>query len=279
MTASSPLLEIRGLTVRTRPADADALGVALVDGVDLAVHPGESVGIVGESGSGKSLTCRSVLGIVPRELAVTADRLRFDGDDLTSLSERHWRAVRGRRIGAVFQDPASYLNPSLRVGRQVSEVLRALGRPRRVARRESVDLLARLGLRDPAHVATRYPHELSGGMLQRVLIASAIAGRPELLIADEPTTALDATVQAEVLDVLAALQRENGLALLFVSHDLAVVAQVCERIVVMRHGVIVEQGATRDVLTAPQHPYTRSLLAAHRAYGLERSTAPEAAHV
>ena len=270
-----PLLRIEGLTVTAPGAPRD-----LVGGVDLVVHRGESVGIVGESGSGKSLTCRSVLGIVPDALGVRADLLSFDGLDLATLRERAWRDVRGRRIGAVFQDPASYLNPSLTVGRQVAEAVRvAAGLPRRAARREAVALLASLGLRDAARVATRFPHELSGGMLQRVLIATAIAGSPDLLIADEPTTALDATVQAEVLDVLAALQRDRGLALLFVSHDLAVVAQVCERIVVMRGGVVVETGRTADVLAAPAHPYTRSLLVAHRAYGLERRAPEEVAHV
>jgi len=273
MNEPAPLLEIAGLRVSSSSA-------ALVRGVDLSVHRGESVGIVGESGSGKSLTCRAALGIVPSALHVSADRLVFDGQDLATLGERQWRSVRGSRISAVFQDPASYLNPSLTVGRQLAEVLRVkLGRRRAAARRDVVDLLDSLGLRDPARVATRYPHELSGGMLQRVLIALAIVERPDLLIADEPTTALDATVQAEVLDVLADLRRAHGLALLFVSHDLAVVAQVCERIVVMRHGLVVEEGRTADVLAAPSHPYTRSLLEAHREYGLDRLRVPEVVHV
>lgn len=273
MTAPSPLLEIEGLRIRSG-------GSTLVDGVALTVVRGESVGIVGESGSGKSLTCRAALGIVPESLGVTADRLAFDGIDLAELSERQWRGIRGSRIGAVFQDPASYLNPSLTVGRQLAEVLRVkLKRSRRAAKAETVAVLDKLGLHDPARVATRYPHELSGGMLQRVLIALAIIESPDLLIADEPTTALDATVQAEVLDVLADLRRDSGLALLFVSHDLAVVAQVCDRILVMRHGVVVESGAVSDVLTAPQHPYTRSLIAAHREYGLDRARETEALHV
>lgn len=264
MTATTPLLEIAGLRI-------SAAGRPVVNGVDLVVGRGESVGIVGESGSGKSLTCRAALGIVPDTLTVSADRLAFDGIDLAGLSERRWRAVRGGRIGAVFQDPASYLNPSLTVGRQLAEVLRVkTQRSRADARRGAVDALDRLGLRDPARVATRYPHELSGGMLQRVLIAIAIIEQPDLLIADEPTTALDATVQAEVLDVLADLRRDSGLALLFVSHDLAVVAQVCERILVMKDGVVVESGATVDVLADPRHPYTASLIAAHREYGLDR---------
>lgn len=273
MTSPAPLLEIEDLRIATPRA-------SLVDGVSLRVGRGEAVGIVGESGSGKSLTCRAALGVVPAPLTVTADRLALEGTDLSVLSPRAWRRVRGTRVGAVFQDPASYLNPAVPVGRQLAEVLRVkVGRPRARAHREAVEALARLGLHDPARVATRYPHELSGGMLQRVLIAIALAESPDLLIADEPTTALDATVQAEVLDVLADLRRERGLALLFVSHDLAVVAQVCERIVVMRHGRIVEEGATASVLAAPQHPYTRSLLDAHREYGLERFRAREVAHV
>jgi peptide/nickel transport system ATP-binding protein len=273
MTASSPLLEIRNLRI-------SAEHTPIVDGVDLVVHRGESVGIVGESGSGKSLTCRSVLGIVPPSLKVSADRLWFDGVDLRSLPERGWRAVRGTRIGAVFQDPASYLNPSLPVGRQIAEVLRVkLARPRAAARAGAIALLDRLGLTDPARVATRYPHELSGGMLQRVLLAIALAESPDLLIADEPTTALDATVQAEVLDILADLRRDGGLTLLFVSHDLAVVAQVCDRILVMKQGRVVESGATRSVLSAPRHPYTRALLAAHEEYGLDRFRTREDARV
>ncbi|MET0734421.1 MAG: ABC transporter ATP-binding protein [Microbacterium sp.] len=273
MTAASPLLEISGLRITS------AAG-AVVDDVSLTIGRGESVGIVGESGSGKSLTCRAALGIVPENLRVTAERLAFDGQELQTLTERDWRRVRGSRIGAVFQDPASYLNPSIPVGRQIAEVLRVkLGRSRRAAKSEAVEALARLGLRDPLRVATRYPHELSGGMLQRVLIALAIVETPDLLIADEPTTALDATVQAEVLDVLADLRRETGLALLFVSHDLAVVAQICDRILVMRDGRIQEQGSAADVLGGAQHPYTRSLLDAHHEYGLDRFREREAVHV
>ena len=282
MNTAAPLLEIAGLTI-TAPGTART---RLVNEATVVVHRGESVGIVGESGSGKSLTCRAALGIVPRALDVEADRLTFDGIDLAALTERQWRDVRGTRVAAVFQDPASYLNPSMTVGRQVAEVLRVkLRRGRRAARTETVELLQRLGLRDPARVATRYPHELSGGMLQRVLLAIALAEGPDLLIADEPTTALDATVQAEVLDVLSELRQAQGLSLLFVSHDLAVVAQVCDRIVVMRGGVIVEEGRTADVLAAPAHPYTRSLIEAHRQYGIEsareRERAPrqEVAHV
>ena len=270
---STPLLRIESLRIA-------AGSTALVDDVSLTVRRGESVGIVGESGSGKSLTCRAALGIVPEGLDVQATGLEFDGRPLADLTEREWRRVRGTRIAAVFQDPASYLNPSLTVGRQLSEVLRVkAGRPRRAARAESIELFARLGLQDPERVYASRPHELSGGMLQRILIAIAIAEGPDLLIADEPTTALDVTVQAEVLDVLDDLRRERGLALLYVSHDLAVVAQVCDRIVVMRRGRVVEEGAATDVLAAPRHPYTRSLLEAHHEYGLDRHLEREVAHV
>jgi len=269
----TPLLRIEGLRIASG-------ATPLVDDVSITVRRGESVGIVGESGSGKSLTCRAALGIVPSGLDVSADHLEFDGRALGDLGEREWRGVRGTRIAAVFQDPASYLNPSLTVGRQLSEVLRVkAGRSRREARAESIELFARLGLHDPQLVYGRRPHELSGGMLQRILIAIAIAEGPDLLIADEPTTALDVTVQAEVLDVLEDLRRERGLSLLFVSHDLAVVAQVCDRIVVMRHGSIVEEGAAAEVLAGPRHPYTRSLLEAHHEYGLDRHRGREAAHV
>ncbi len=271
--STEPLLHLEGLKIHAGAA-------ALVDDVTLSVHRGESVGIVGESGSGKSLTCRAALGIVPDGLDVRADRLAFGGRSLDGLPEKEWRRVRGTRIGAVFQDPASYLNPSLTVGRQLAEVLRVkVGRSRRAARAEATELFARLGLRDPERVFARRPHELSGGMLQRVLLAIAIAEGPELLIADEPTTALDVTVQAEVLDVLDDLRRQRGLTLLFVSHDLAVVAQVCDRIVVMRRGRIVEEGPTGEVLAQPQHPYTRSLLEAHDEYGLDRHLPRRPVHV
>jgi len=243
----------------------------VVHGIDLDVHRGEAVGIVGESGSGKTLACRSLLGILPHGVTRTAGALAFDGLDLTGLSERDWRRVRGSRISAVFQDPASYLNPSIRVGRQLDEVFRVrLGYSRRAARVASVSALARLGLVDPGRVYLQYPFELSGGMLQRVLLAIALAAEPELLIADEATTALDVTVQAEVLDLLADLRASTGLTVILVSHDLAVVSQVCDHVYVLREGRVVEDGPTADVLQRPQHPYTRSLIDSHLRFGIER---------
>jgi peptide/nickel transport system ATP-binding protein len=243
----------------------------VVQGIDLEVHRGEAVGIVGESGSGKTLACRSLLGILPHGVTRTSGAIDFDGLDLTKLRERDWRRVRGSRISAVFQDPASYLNPSIRVGRQLDEVFRVgVGLSRRAARIASVAALARLGLVDPERVYAQYPFELSGGMLQRVLLAIALAAEPELLIADEATTALDVTVQAEVLDLLADLRAATGLTVVLVSHDLAVVSQVCDHVYVLREGRVVEEGATADILQRPQHPYTRSLIESHLRYGIEQ---------
>ncbi|OLT18179.1 ABC transporter [Pseudonocardia sp. CNS-139] len=260
-----PLLEIEDLSVTAGDR-------TLVHAVDATVARGGSLGIVGESGSGKSLTCRSVLGILPPGLA-TGPRtaIRFDGIDLTALAPRDWPSIRGDRIGAVFQDPGSYLTPSMTVGRQLGEVLRVRGGlGRREARDRAVDLFAATGLPEPARVYGQYPFELSGGMLQRALIAIAICREPDLLIADEATTALDVTVQAEVLDLLADLRERHGLALVLVSHDLAVVAQVCDEVIVMRDGEVLERGTAAEVLRAPRHAYTRSLVEAHARYGIER---------
>lgn len=260
-----PVAAVNRLTI------AAAEGTELVHGVSLSVRAGEALGVVGESGSGKTLTCRALLGILPDGVAVTGGTVHIDGQDLTTGSEREWRAVRGTRIGAVFQDPASYLNPAIPVGVQLQETLRVTaGVPRTAAKARARELLDDLGIRRVDLVLRQRVAELSGGMLQRVLIAMALAADPAILIADEATTALDVTVQAELLELLARLRRERGLALILVSHDLAVVAQVCERVLVFREGRVVEGGTTSRVLRAPAHPYTRSLLTAHAAYGLER---------
>ena len=275
-----------GRAPRRRPgavlARVDGLRVAVnggrdevLHGIDLEVHRGEAVGIVGESGSGKTLACRSLLGILPHGAVRTGGSLAFDGLDLGALREKDWHGIRGTRISAVFQDPASYLNPSIRIGRQLDEVFRVrLGRSRRDARVASVAALDRLGLVDPDRVYLQYPFELSGGMLQRVLLAIALAGEPELLIADEATTALDVTVQAEVLDLLASLRETTGLTIILVSHDLAVVSQVCDHVYVLRQGLVVEHGPTETVLREPAHEYTRSLLESHARYGIERLHGP-----
>ncbi|WP_085067035.1 ABC transporter ATP-binding protein [Catenuloplanes japonicus] len=239
-----------------------------VHGVSFDLPAGGVVGIVGESGSGKTLTCRAALGILPPGFTVSSGTVSLGGRDTATLSTREWTALRGSTISAVFQDPASYLNPSLTVGSQVAEVLQVkLRLRRRAARDRAVELLDSVRLPD---VYRRYPHELSGGMLQRALIATAIAAGPRVLIADEATTALDVTVQSEILDLLADLRDSTGLALVVVSHDLAVVAQLCDEVLVMRDGAVVEQGPVSDVLYAPRHEYTRLLIDEHESYGLDR---------
>ncbi|MDX2649913.1 ABC transporter ATP-binding protein [Streptomyces sp. PA03-1a] len=264
-TPAPPVLSLRGVRIGDRAGDRE-----IVHGVSFELAPGEAVGIVGESGSGKTLTCRAALGILPAHFEVTGGSIEIDGTDIATLTRARWTALRGATISAVFQDPASYLNPSIRVGPQIAEVVRAKkGQRRREARRRAVELLRTVQLRDPELVYGSYPHELSGGMLQRVLIAAAIAAGPRILIADEATTALDVTVQAGILDMLAELREQAGLALVVVSHDLAVVAQLCDEVVVLREGVVVEQGPTRAVLHDPRHEYTRLLIAEHEQYGLD----------
>jgi ABC-type glutathione transport system ATPase component len=260
------VLSLRDVRVHDRVSNRE-----IVHGVSFDLTPGRVVGIVGESGSGKTLTCRAALGILPPHFDVSGGSIHLAGQDIAGLTPAQWTGLRGSTISAVFQDPATYLNPSIRVGAQVAEVLRVkTGATRKQARRRALELLAAVHLRDPALVYEQYTYELSGGMLQRVLIAAAIAADPKVLIADEATTALDVTVQAEILDLLADLQEQAGLALLVVSHDLAVVSQLCDEVLVMQQGTVVEQGATERVLHAPQHAYTRMLIAEHEQYGLEK---------
>lgn len=254
-----PVLEVRDLQVSV----GDHL-VAVQD-VSFEIGRGESVGLVGESGSGKTLTCRAVLGLLPATGQVDQGRIVLgsgaEAVELTGARRTTWNAVRGVRLGAVFQDPASYLNPSLTVGHQLAEQLRVKrGLSRADAHRRTVELFTEVGLHDPESVAHQYPHELSGGMLQRVLIAIAVSCEPELLIADEATTALDVVIQAEILDLLRRLRETHGLSLLLVTHDLAVVAETCERIMVMYGGQVVESGPTDEVLSNPRHPYTQALM-------------------
>jgi len=270
----APVLRLQDVRIRDNAGGRD-----VVHRVSFELTPGAVVGIVGESGSGKTMTCRAVLGILPEHFTVTGGTIELLGRDVAGFTGKEWTAQRGSTVSAVFQDPASYLNPSIKVGAQVAEVVRVKkGLRRREARRRAVELLASVRLRDPELVYQQYPHELSGGMLQRVLIAAAIAADPQVLIADEATTALDVTVQAEILDLLADLRERTGLALVVVSHDLAVVAQLCDEVLVMQHGEIVEQGPTSEILYHPQHSYTRLLIAEHESYGLDRFLeAPHAA--
>jgi peptide/nickel transport system ATP-binding protein len=232
-----------------------------VSGVTLSVHTGEIVGMVGESGSGKTLTCRAALGELPAGCAVSQGTISFETNNVTDLSRRGWERLHGTGIGAVFQDPSSYLNPSLSVGSQLTEVLRVKQRlPRREAHRKAIELFTVVGLRQPERVFHQVPAELSGGMLQRVMIAIAISCGPRLLIADEATTALDVTIQAEIIELLRDLRDQRGLAVLFVSHDLAVIRELCDRVVVFYAGEVVESGPVEEIIERPRHPYTQALL-------------------
>ncbi len=239
--------------------------VEVLDGIGLSVTEGESVGIVGETGCGKSVLARSVLRLNPTPPArVLGGVIRFDGEDVLSMPGSALRRLRGAAIGMVFQDPVTYLNPVFTIGQHLADVLRAHA-PRLGAaavRARSVELLGSVGLPEPQELLGRYPHALSGGMRQRVLIAAALAGNPRLLIADEPTTALDVTVQGQVLRLIADLVARLNLTLLLISHDLGVIGAVCHRVVVMYAGTIVEDAPAADLFEAPRHPYTRGLLAA-----------------
>jgi oligopeptide transport system ATP-binding protein len=254
-TEESPLLSVEGLEV-TFGDHAPA-----VCGVDLSVLRGQTVAVVGESGSGKSTTAAAILGLLPPGGRITAGRIMFDGRDIAAADRRVLRSIRGRSIGYVPQDPMTNLNPVWKVGFQVREALRANANGRE-ARRRAMDLLAEVGMPDPAKQAGRYPHQLSGGMCQRALIAIGLAGRPKLLIADEPTSALDVTVQRQVLDHLQQLTDELGTALLLITHDLAMAAERAETVVVVHRGVVVESGAAQSILQDPRHEYTRRLVAA-----------------
>ena len=250
------LLQIDNLRVRFGNFPA-------VDGVDLHVDAGEVLGIVGESGSGKSVSMMGLMGLIGAPGVVTADRCEFLGHELLKLSERERRRVVGRDVAMVFQDALTALNPSYTVGFQIEEVLKLhLGLKGRAARERAVALLEQVEIPDAARRLQAYPHELSGGMNQRVMIAMAIACGPKLLIADEPTTALDVTIQAQIVDLLLRLQREQGMALIMITHDLALVAGLAQRVAVMYAGQVVETGPVPALFDAPQHPYTQALLAA-----------------
>ena len=241
--------------------------VRLVDGIDLSIGAGERVGLIGESGSGKSLTALGVMQLLPRGISSTGS-IRFEDCDLVGAPERARCRLRGNRVAMVFQEPMSALNPLMRVGKQIAESLTVHGRlSRAAAKAEAARLLARVEIRDPRAVLRAYPHELSGGQRQRVVLAMAIANHPVLLLADEPTTALDVTVQDRVLRLLDGLVREERMALLLISHDLAVVSGICERVVVMYCGRLVERAAVGDILAHPRHPYTAGLVATSASLG------------
>jgi oligopeptide/dipeptide ABC transporter ATP-binding protein len=264
----APLLEVRDL-VAAFPGRGGL--VLAANHVSFDISHGETLGLVGESGSGKSVTCRSILKMVPSPGTILGGSIVFESTDLLTLPTRSLRDIRGRDIGMIFQDPMTSLNPVLTVGDQLREPLRIHRRlGRREAEAEALNLLERVGISDARHRLRVYPHELSGGMRQRVMIAIAISCRPRLLIADEPTTALDVTIQDQILALLLELQKEEQMAILLVSHDLGVVAETCDRVAVMYAGYIVEAAAAQPLLETPLHPYTRGLLRALPTLGGDR---------
>jgi oligopeptide/dipeptide ABC transporter ATP-binding protein len=254
---TEPLLAVAGLTVEL-PSHRGATRV--VDDVHLDIAPGEIVGLAGESGSGKSITALSIMGLLSRRARVTGS-VRLAGRDLLSMSRRQLATVRGNDIAMVFQDPMSSFHPAFRVGDQIAEAVRRhRGVGKAAARARAVEMLERVGIPDPARRASAYPHEYSGGMLQRAMLAMALSCDPRLLIADEPTTALDVTVQAQVLELLAELHDATGLAILLISHDLGVLAEICERITIMYAGQIAEDSPAERFFAGPRHPYASALL-------------------
>ena len=264
---SESILQIRDLTVTF----ATPLGpLVAVRGVDLDVGAGELVAVVGESGSGKSVSFLAAMGLLPSTATVQGS-VMLDGVQLVGASAKQMRSVRGRLLSMIFQDPLSALNPVHRIGAQISEMLRAHQKmSKRAARARAVELLEVVGIPQPGDRAMQYPHEFSGGMRQRVVIAMAIANSPKVLIADEPTTALDVTVQAQILEVIQKVQKQFGTAVVLITHDLGVVARVCDRVNVMYAGRFVERAAVSDLFDAPTHPYTRGLLASLPQAGKER---------
>lgn len=256
--AKTPLLEVKNL--KTFFYTEDGI-VHAVDGVDFVVYPGEVVGIVGESGCGKSVTSLSIMRLISQPGKIVSGEIIFDGKDLAKTDEEDMIQVRGNRISMIFQQPQTALNPVFKVGDQIAEVLnihKSMGAE--VGRKRAVELLKMVGIPDPERRVEAYPHELSGGQAQRVMIAMALACVPDLLIADEPTTALDVTIQAQILDLMRNLRENIGTAIILITHDLGVVADICERIAVMYAGRIVEQTNTRELFDKPLHPYTQGLI-------------------
>ncbi|MEM7444784.1 MAG: ABC transporter ATP-binding protein [Pseudomonadota bacterium] len=259
MTDQPPLLTIDSLSTATGPARRPQ---TILEDVSLSIAPGEVVGIVGESGSGKSMLALSMMNLLPRSIMRIAGTIKLGGTVLTDLSDKAWRDRRGRDMAMIFQEPMTSLNPIMRIGQQIEEVLiRRRGMNRRQANREALALLERVEISSPAERLRAYPHELSGGMRQRVMIATALAANARLLIADEPTTALDVTIQAQILDLLRQLQAETGMALILITHDLGVVAEMAQRVMVLYAGRVAELASVDDIFYCAQHPYTKALLA------------------
>ena len=261
MTSREPLLDVQNLTIEF---PLSGRWTPVVQDVSFSIEAGQTVGLVGESGSGKTVTSLALLGLIQAQGARIANgSIRFEGGDLAKFSESEFQRIRGERIGMIFQQPTRSLNPAYTVGEQIAETLRyRRGLSRRAAWNRAVDLLDRVRIPQAARRAAEYPHMFSGGMCQRVMIAMALACEPVLLIADEPTTALDVTVQAKILDLLRTIQSETGISILFISHDLAVIAQMCAKVVVMYAGQVVECANAEQVFVTPMHPYTEGLLSA-----------------
>jgi oligopeptide/dipeptide ABC transporter ATP-binding protein len=273
---TAPLLRVDGLTIGFQ---TETNVIRVIEGVSFSISAGETLGLVGESGCGKSVTAQTLMRLLPMPPArIESGRILFEGEDLVAAGEKRLRALRGDRMGMIFQEPMTSLNPTMSVGAQISEVLLLhRGMTASDARAKAIAGLAEVGIGSPERRYDQYPHQLSGGLRQRVMIAMALACRPALLIADEPTTALDVTVQAQILDLIARLKRELGLAILLITHDLGVVAEVCDRVAVMYAGSIVETGPTATVLAHPHHPYTAGLLASsprHAQRGKDLPTIP-----
>ena len=255
---SGPVLEVRDLHVRIASRQGT---VRAVDGVSFDVGAGEALGLVGESGSGKSMTLRAVLGLLPPEARVTSGQILLDGVDLLKVGQSQLNRIRGPKMSMIFQEPMSALNPVMRVGPQIAEGPQVqLGYSRARSADKALELMRRVGIPDPERRFRAYPHEFSGGMRQRVMIAIALSCDPEIILCDEPTTALDVTIQDQILRLLGRVCRESGVSLVFVTHDLPVVAQICQRVSVMYGGQLVESGAVGEVLLDPRHPYTRGLV-------------------
>ncbi len=252
------ILNIRGLRVHFHNAAPDRFAV---DGIDLRMPEGEILGLVGESGSGKTVTAMAVCGLLPKKSAEVQGSVTLDGHEILQCSEREMRSLQGSMVNVVFQEPMSSMNPTMKIGPQVEEALRVHTRLRRAERRaRALEAMAQVELPSPEALYDKYPHELSGGMLQRAMIAAAIINRPKLLLADEPTTALDVTIQAQILELLQKLNRETGMSILFISHNLHVVRKLCTQVAVMQRGHIVEENTVEGIFAGPQHEYTKMLL-------------------
>jgi peptide/nickel transport system ATP-binding protein len=254
----TPLLRVENLTVSIKK---DKHFLTAVDDISFDIQAGEILGIVGESGCGKSLTALSIPALLPEAAAIKTGKILFNGVDLRALSQQELYRIRGREISMVFQEPVPSLNPLLKIGRQIAEPLVLHGETDRIAvKRQVLDIMRILGLREPDRIIEAYPHQLSGGMCQRVMIALAVICKPKLLIADEPTTALDITTQEQILDLMKSINNEYGTSILFISHDLSIISRLCARVLVMYAGCLVEEGSAAEVFTNPGHEYTKGLI-------------------